>query len=222
VIWPSFSSILPSASSVGRGAELVATVHQREALRDRREVERPVQCRVAAADDEQALVAEVVHLAHGVMHRCAFIGLDAGHRRTLGLERAAAGRDHDGLRLENLAAVGGDAELGLADALDRLHHLAKVEARLERLDLLHQVVAESLAGDHRQARNVVDRLLGIELGALPADLLKDVDEMGLHVEQAEFEHGKETARAGANDEYVSFDGIGHAFFLSPLAAGCRG
>jgi hypothetical protein len=48
---------------------------------------------------------------------------------------------------------------------------------------------------------------------LAAGLVEDVDEVGLDVEQAELEHGEEPARAGADDEYVGFDGFGHASFL---------
>ena len=75
------------------------------------------------------------------------------------------------------------------------HHLVEVERRPERLDLRHQRFGQALAGDLRDAGNVVDRLLGIELGALAADLVEDVDEMRLDVEQAELEHG-EQARPG--------------------------
>jgi len=38
--------------------------------------------------------------------------------------------------------------------------------------------------------NVIDRLFRIELRALPAHLVENVDEMHLHVEKAELEHGK--------------------------------
>ena len=93
----------------------------------------------------------------------------------------------------------------IADALDRLHHLAEMEGRAERLDLLHQRVGEPLAGDVGNAGNVVDRLLRIELGALAADLVEDVDQVRLHVEQAELEHREQADRPGADDERVGLD-----------------
>ena len=65
--------------------------------------------------------------------------------------------------------------------------------RAERLDLLHQRVDQSLRRNLRDRRNVVDRLLGIKLGALAADLVEDVDEVALDVEQAELEHGEQAA-----------------------------
>ena len=195
--------------AVGRRAEIVAPVQQRHALCDRMQVERPVERGIAAADDQNILVAELLHLAHGVEHRGAFIGLDARHRRPLRLERAAARGDHHHLAFEHLAGVGGDAKAGIADLLDRLHHLVEMEGRIERLDLLHQRFGQALAGDEGNAGNVVDRLFRIELGALAADLVEDVDQMRLHVEQAQFEHGKQSARTRANNQHIGFDRFAH-------------
>src|SRR6202041_3845650 len=101
--------------------------------------------------------------------------------------------------LENLTGIGGDAKAGIADLLDRLHHFVEMEGRIERLDLLHQRVGQALAGDEGNAGNVVDRLFRIKLGALSADLVEDVDQMRLHIEQAQFENGEQSARARANN-----------------------
>ncbi len=95
-------------------------------------------------------------------------------------EPPPAAIDHD-LGLDRRAGVGGDAEQGMlrrAQRFDALDHLAEVEGRLERMDLLAQVVDQPLAGDHGKAGNVVDRLFRIELGALAADLGQDVDRDG--------------------------------------------
>ena len=123
--------------AVGRGAELAAPVQQREVARDRRQIERPIERGIAAAHDQDALVAERFHLPDGIEHRGALIGLDARNRRPLGLERAAAGRDHDDLDLEHLPAIGRHAKQRIADLLDRLHHLLQMKRRPERLDLRH-------------------------------------------------------------------------------------
>ena len=161
-----------------RGAELVAAMHQRHAPRQRLQVQRPVERGIAAADDQQPLVAELLHLAHGIEHRRALVGLDAGDRRLLGLERAAAGGDHDHLASNTLPPSVVTRNSGSPMLLDALHHLAEMEGRLERLDLLHQAVGQPLPGDDRERRNVVDRLFRIELGALAAGLVEDVDQMG--------------------------------------------
>src|SRR6476661_5572104 len=58
----------------------------------------------------------------------------------------AAGGDHHYLALEHLALVGSDAEQGVADLLDRLDHLLQMKLRIERLDLLHQIIDQTLRG----------------------------------------------------------------------------
>ena len=117
VTWPSFRSSLPEETSARICSTLWGAARKssrrcssvtRLAIGCRLSVQSSA--RVAAADDQQFLVAELLHLAHGVEHRGAFIGLDARHRRPLRLERAAAGGDHHDLALEHLAGVGGDAE----------------------------------------------------------------------------------------------------------------
>jgi len=196
--------------AVGRAAEVVAPVHERQALGKRLEIERPVERTVATADDQQVLAAESVHLAHGVVHRLVFVGLDAVDRRPLRLERAATRGDHHAFALEGLVAVADDAELRLAQLLDLQHHLAEMEGRMKRLDLLHQSLGEPVAGDHRDAGNVVDRLLRIEFGALAADLVEDVDQVRLDVEQAELEHREQPDRPRADDDNVGLDRLAHA------------
>jgi len=84
-----------------------------------------------------------------------------------------------------------------------------MEGGAEGLDLLHQVIHKPLPRDHGEAGNVVDRLFGIELGALAAGLGQDVDEMGLDVQQAQFEHGEETGGASAHDHDVCLDDLAH-------------
>ena len=76
---------------------------------------------------------------------------------------------------------------------------------MKRLDLLQQIVGQLLAGDDRKARNVVDRLFGIELRALAAGARQNVDQMRLDVEQAELEHREKTGRAGADNDDIGFD-----------------
>src|SRR4051812_14925234 len=88
-----------------------------------------------------------------------------------------------------------------------------MEGRMERLDLLHQRVGEALPRNVRNAGNVVDRLFRIELGALAADLVEDVDEMRLHVEKAELEGGEQTAGSGANNQHIGFDRVAHVVSL---------
>ncbi len=89
-----------------------------------------------------------------------------------------------------------------------------MEGRIEGLDLLQQRVRQALAGNQGNAGNVVDRLFRIELGALAADLVEDVDHMRLHVEKAQFENGEQSARACANDQHIGLDRFAHVSFFS--------
>src|SRR5690606_6008751 len=70
-------------------------------------------------------------------------------------------------------------------------------------------------------RNVVDRLVRIEFGALPARPIEIVDQVALHVEQAGLEHREQADRAGADDHHVGPDrfDMGSAFVHAGLTWG---
>ena len=87
---------------------------------------------------------------------------------------------------------------------------------VERLDLLQQPVGQLLAGDDGQARNVVDRLFRIKLGALPARPVEDVDQMAFEIEQPQLEHREQADGAGADDGDIGFDRRAHRLFHSPI------
>ena len=168
---------------------------------------------VAAADDHDILVAEMVHLAHGVIDRLFLIGIDAVDRRLLGLKRTAARGDQHGLALERLAAVGADPEvrrLAGAQHFERRHHLLEVKGRMEGFDLREKIVDKALAGDHRMAGDVVDRLFRIQLRTLAAGARQNVDEMAFDIEEAEFEDREQTGWTCADDDDVRFDALFHA------------
>ena len=195
--------------AVGCGAEFAAPMQEREMARDRGKVERPVERAVAAADDENALAAERLDLAHRIEHRLAFVGLDPGNRRTLGLERAAAGGDDDDLALEYIALIGFHAEQRLADLFHRLHHFVQMILRVERFDLLQQSIDEAMRARIGNAGNVVDRFFRIELGALAADFVENVDEVTFHVEQAELKYREQADWPGADDKNIGLDRFTH-------------
>ena len=184
-------------------------MQKRQRLGHRLQVQGPVERRVAAADDEHVAAAEMVHLAHRVEHRVAFILLDAGKRRALRREGSAAGGDHHHLGFDHRAGVGREPEAAV-EPLERLHPLIEMELGAERLDLVHELVGQLLAGDDGQAGNVVDRLLRIELGALAAGAVENVDHVALDVDQAELEHGEEADWPSPNDHGIGLDDVfGH-------------
>src|SRR5581483_7994102 len=153
-------------------------------------VERPIQRTVATTDYENFAPAEFFHLPYGIEDRLPLISLDARNWRPLRLKRSAAGGDDHGLALELLAVLGANAEQLVAGALQRLHHVGKMKGGAEGFYLLHQRIDQALTGHERQSGNVVNRLFRIKLGALPAGPVENVDEMRLHIEQAELEHGE--------------------------------
>ena len=84
--------------------------------------------------------------------------------------------------------------------------LTQVKGRLEGFDLLEQVVGQFLAGAHGHGGDIVDRLVGIQLDALAADGGQRIDDMGLDLEQAQFEHLEQADGAGADDHGIAVDG----------------
>ena len=152
-----------------------------------------------------SLAAEVLHAPHGVEHRPALVGLDARERRPLGRERAAAGRDHHHLGEELGADVGHEPEAAVLQRCSASTRWPRWKVAPNGLICSSRRVGQLLAGHDRQARDVVDRLLRIELGALPAGLVQDVDDVRLDVDQAQLEHGEQPDRAAADDQRIGLD-----------------
>ena len=85
--------------------------------------------------------------------------------------------------------------------------------RIKGRDLFHQPVGQLLTCADGKRRNVIDRLLRIKLGALPARHVQNIDKMAAQVEKPEFEHRKQAARAGPDNDDIGLDGglvlLGH-------------
>ena len=96
--------------------------------------------------------------------------------------------NHHNLAYEGVVHVSGQSKAPVRQTLKRLDHAPKMERRVERLDLLHQLVDQPIAGDDRKAWNVVDRLFRVKFGALAAWLIEYVDQRGIEIEEPEFEH----------------------------------
>jgi hypothetical protein len=77
--------------------------------------------------------------------------------------------------------------------------------------LLHQRLGQTVAGDIRDARDIVDRLFRIKLRALPAHLVEDIDQMRLDIEQAELEYREQADRPGADDQNIGLDRLAHSW-----------
>ncbi len=80
------------------------------------------------------------------------------------------------------------------------HFLAQMKRGVEGLRLLQQSIDQFLCAAHRQRRNVVDRLVRIELGALTAGLAQGIDDVRADAEKAQFEDLKQSHGTCADDD----------------------
>ena len=90
--------------------------------------------------------------------------------------------------------------------------LIEMKRGLEGCHLLQQPLRQLAAGAVRQARNVVNGLVGVELDALAASLVQHIDHLGMNALQAELKHLKQAHRPGPDDQRVGVDerGVGQA------------
>ena len=139
------------------------------------------------------------------MHLPVLEGIGALDTEPARLERAEARRDHHGLRDEPRAGRRGQVEAAVLARTQLDHLLAEVELGPERLDLLHQPVDQLLGAAHGQRRDVVDGLVRVQLGALPARVLQGVDDVRLDAEQPQLEDLEQPRRACADDDGVGLD-----------------
>ena len=158
------------------------------------------------------------------MHADAIAGIfemfNVRDRGALGLEAARARRDHHHMGDEFGAGIGLEFPAAIGLLFQCRDHFAEMELRVERLDLLQQLVHQLLAGDDGQAGNVIDRLFRIKLGALAAGPVQDIDQMAFQIEQPQFEHGEQADGARADNGDISFDRGRHAD-VSHLSS-CKG
>ncbi len=186
-------------------------MHESDARCLRRQVQRPVERRIAASEDHQLAVMEVGRVLDAIVHLGALKLLHSLERQAARLERAHAGCDHHRTGVEDAAGAGPKMEAAIVTVLELEHLFAEVEHGTERLDLLQQAVDQFLRAAHRQRRNVVDRLVRIELSALSARLFQRVDDVGFDPEQAELEYLKQSRGTRADDGHLGIDDlIGHA------------
>ncbi len=174
--------------------------------------ERPINRRIPAAGDHHPLVAEVLAPADVVLHRTrGLVGGQPGQGRPVGAEGAGAGGDEDGLGAHRLAPVGADRE-GAGRAFQALDPAAQQTRGVKRRDLVFEPRHQLAGGDRRVRRDVIDRLFGIQRGALPAGLAERVDQHRAQLQHPQFEHREQTDRAGSDDGDVGFQNPGSCRF----------
>ena len=98
--------------------------------------------------------------------------------------------------------VRGEPPFAVGGLVEARGHFAEMEDGLERRNLLHQPVGQLLAGADGQAWDVVDRFLGVELGALAARPVENIDQVRLELGEPKLEHGEQAHRARANNDDI--------------------
>ena len=168
---------------VGRAAKSGAAVHQRHLGGHVGQEVGPVQGRVAAAGNHDFLIAEVLRVAHHVVHALSALkALQVFHGRLARLERAQPARDGHGLAL-NLGAIGGsELKRAVGQLLEALYPLAQREGGLEGCALLHQIIHQVAGQNLGVAGNIVNRLLRVNLGQLPAGLGQGIHHVAAQLE----------------------------------------
>src|SRR5581483_2014686 len=122
--------------------ELIAAVDQRDALGPVLQVEAPVDCGVATADDEQPLATQRAFVLEEIVDALALVFSDAGPVQAVRGEGADARRDDDCLgKMRSYRAADSPDFFAIdSGAGQRLNPLVVDQHRLEHCDLLHQVV----------------------------------------------------------------------------------
>ena len=119
-----------------------------------------------------------------------------------------------------VSGVGSNAKFrcsGVPSDLQRLHHLAEVKGRMERLDLHHQIVDQPLRGHLRESRECRRSASPDRVRRIGRRSWQNVDQMRLDVEQSELEHREQPRRPGADDRDVGGNGLAHS--AQPCLAG---
>ena len=216
--------LLQPGRRLRRGAKPRPAMHDHDPLGDFSQRQGPIDGGIAAARDDDSAAAKIFAPPDEVEDAALFERLDAGERRTVGPERAGAGRDDDGAGRHSHASeiFNNEAVIRGFEADDRM---PEVKNRRERRGLFAEALDQLDGVDSRVARNVVDRLLGIERGALAARLRQRVEHGAAHVQHAAFEHREQPDRPGADDRDIIIVGLGqgrwHGASLCLEQACCR-
>ena len=211
---PESTSASTRRNRFGRCPEPPAPVHDHDLRSDRVEAERPVEGGIAAAGDDHPLAPVVLPAGHQIGDRsCVLVGFDPGKRGSVGSEGATSCRDHHGLAPDGGSGRCADTECaGMSINTDDL--LAEVVDRREWCGLAFQLADQFLGLDHRQRRNVIDRLFRIECRALATDGIQCIDHMAAHVEHPRLEHLEQADGSGSH-----YDNVGLVLFAHHRSLG---
>ena len=164
-------------------------MHQSDARRPAAQLVRPVERRVAAADDHHVLSGERRGIGDAVVDPAAVPRRGGRLRKTARLERPDARRDHDRSRRKTIRL--GDEREDAAALLERDHALIAMHRRPELCGLLRERAHEVLGEYLWEPAHVEDVLFGIQRRQLSARLRKGVDDLGGSATHAGIKLGEE-------------------------------
>src|ERR1700685_3818671 len=126
---------------------------------------------------------QVRRAAHTVVNVLTLEGLCAFETNAPRLERAESCGNDDRARIEARTARGADLKASRFELRELAHLLTQMKLRRKGLDLLHQPINQFLRAAHRHRRDVIDRLVRIQLRALSARMGQRIDDVRADAEE---------------------------------------
>ena len=186
-----------------RSAILIAPVRKRYGFRAAAQFQRPVQRGISPAQNQQPLAGKARGVPDPVVQLPAFDRFGPVQAQLAGLERTHAPGEKQRSRLEPRASAGFDVEaLPFPERLNCRDFLAQVKLGAEGFDLFQQRVHQFLRAEHRNGRNVVDRLVRVEFGALASGLAQRIHDVSVDAQQPQLEYLEESAGTGAHNQCI--------------------
>src|SRR5690606_40300326 len=185
-----------------RSAELGPAMHERETSSLACELERPIERGIAAAENHESLSREVRGALDLAVNVAAFELLGAFASEPARLEAAETARDDDCFRVTTRIERGAHQKRAVIEALELGGLLAQAKRRVERFDLLEESVDQLLRTANGQRGNVVNRLVRIQLAALPARVLQRIDDVRVDAEQTELENLEQAAGSRPDNDDI--------------------
>ena len=191
----------------GEAAETGTAMHQADAGRTGRHQCQTLVDGLVAAPHHGHMLADKALGRHGLLEDLRAAPL-FGPRQVQRAALVGAGtrRQHHGPGVKAQTRLGRQLEAAshavLLPGTQRLRHLPEVQFGVQGLDLLEQIVGQLLRRDHRQARNVVDQLVGIERTALPARFRQRIDSGHAQAQESQLEDLVEAHGPHADDQHI--------------------
>ena len=157
------------------------------------------------AENGELLAVVLDGVTYPVVNGLALEHVGLGHTEASRLERPHASGDDHGAGIEARAENGFHVESAILALAQRDDFLPEMQRGIKRRDLLQQAVDQFLSPAGGQGGYVIDRLVGVQLGALPAGRAQRIHEVAGDSQQSELEHLEQPARAGTDDHDFSDD-----------------